>query len=126
MSPGAYLDALAGAEPTGGQIEVRHKAPDGRGMSQVFIPCEERPRVAELVLELGSRSDTYVGVAPRRREGIEGRDRRRPVAVGPQDVDVLDRIAPSVPAPASSPPSPVTSSTCSPRVHTTARTPRST
>lgn len=100
MSLSVYLDALAGAEPAGALIEVRHKVPGGRGMRQVFIPCEERLRVAELVLELGSRTDLYVGVAPRqRRHG--GRDAVEHVHVlwadcdGPAAVAALDAFSPA-------------------------------
>jgi hypothetical protein len=62
---GLYLDALYGAEPAGGFIEVRFKA--GRGMGQRFFRCKDRRGAAGFVEEQGAKCDTYVGVAPRRK-----------------------------------------------------------
>jgi hypothetical protein len=69
-----YLDALFGAEPRGGFIEVRSRIPTG--MRQEFIPCERWRDAARVIERRGGRSDTYVGVAPRRkrsgkREAVE-------------------------------------------------------
>lgn len=66
---GLYLDALYGAEPAGGLVEVRYRRTDGRpGMGQTFHSWpEERGGAAEMIGRLGRSADTYIGVAPRRR-----------------------------------------------------------
>jgi len=61
-----HLDALFGAEPAGGFVEVRFKV--ATGMGQRFFACEDRRTTAEFIRVQGQRSDTYVGVAPRREQ----------------------------------------------------------
>jgi len=63
---GLYLDALFGAEPVGGYIEVRFKA--STGMGQRWFSCEDRSGASRFIRAQGQRSDTYVGVAPRREQ----------------------------------------------------------
>ncbi|MGI8597501.1 MAG: DNA-primase RepB domain-containing protein [Thermoleophilaceae bacterium] len=69
MALGLYLDALFGAEPAGGLVEVRYRRGDGRpGMGQTFHAWpQERGGAAEMIGRLGRSVDTYIGVAPRRR-----------------------------------------------------------
>ncbi|MGI8594540.1 MAG: DNA-primase RepB domain-containing protein [Solirubrobacteraceae bacterium] len=64
MSAAGLFDALFGAEPAGGFVEVRFKA--GRGMGQRFFRCEDRSAAAGFIEKQGATCDTYVGVAPRR------------------------------------------------------------
>jgi hypothetical protein len=63
-----YLDALFGAEPAGGFIEVRYKLTrDPRTKwGKKFFPCEDPGRAAAFIERQGALTDTYVGVAPRR------------------------------------------------------------
>jgi hypothetical protein len=66
---GLYLDALFGAEPAGGLVEVRYRRADGRpGMGQTFHSWpEERGGAVEMIGRLGRSADTYIAAAPRRR-----------------------------------------------------------
>jgi hypothetical protein len=61
-----YLDALYGAEPRGAYMEVRFKV--DVGMAQRFVRWEDREALMAFVRAQGQRSDTYLGVAPRRAE----------------------------------------------------------
>ena len=66
-----YLDALYGAEPAGGLIEVRRRLPAG-GMAASFHAVERRRDAVTLLERLGRETDVYVGVAPRRPFRVDG------------------------------------------------------
>lgn len=95
-----YLDALYGAEPAGGFIEIRFKRLNGgRGMEQEFIPCEDRREAGAFVRRAGKRSDTYIGVAPRRRRSGGGDAVERVHALfvdadSPESREALERFSP--------------------------------
>jgi hypothetical protein len=60
-----YLAALVGREPAG-LLEVRWRHGDGM-RRRVFRVADELAAAAAEILELGARTDVYVGCAPRRR-----------------------------------------------------------
>ena len=60
----AYLNALVGREPRG-LLEVRWRHEDGM-RRRVYRVAGELPAAAAAILELGVRTDVYVGCAPRR------------------------------------------------------------
>jgi hypothetical protein len=59
----AYLNALVGREP-GGLLEVRWRHEDGM-RRRVYRAADELPAAVAAILELGVRTDVYVGCAPR-------------------------------------------------------------
>jgi hypothetical protein len=59
----AYLNALMGRE-RGGLLEVRWRHEDGM-RRRVFRASDELPAAVRAILELGARTDLYVGCAPR-------------------------------------------------------------
>lgn len=61
----AFLSLLVARE-RGGLLEVRARRPDG-GMAQQFHRAGELREAADELLELGARTDVYVGCAPRLR-----------------------------------------------------------
>jgi CHC2 zinc finger len=61
----AFLSLLVARE-RGGLLEVRARRPDGR-MAQRFYPAGRLHEGADRLLELGARTDVYVGCAPRQR-----------------------------------------------------------
>lgn len=60
------LAMIAGNEPAGGLLEVRHKHPGRPGMGQQFFDRRDREAAAEAITALAARTETYVGAAPRR------------------------------------------------------------
>jgi hypothetical protein len=60
----AYLNALVGREP-GGLLEVRWRHEDGMHR-RVYRVAGELSAAAAAIVELGARTDVYVGCAPRR------------------------------------------------------------
>lgn len=87
-----YMDLIAGAEPAGGFLEVRHRRTDRGGMGQSFFPWpEERAPVTELIRRLGRETDVYLGVAPRRRRH-GGRDSVNQVHVVWVDADSKEAV----------------------------------
>jgi hypothetical protein len=58
-----WLAMIAGRDQTG-YLETRWRKPQG-GMGQCFIRSDRRPQTAEMVAQLGQRTDVYVGCAPR-------------------------------------------------------------
>jgi hypothetical protein len=63
-----YLGALFGAEPDGAYVELRGRRQSG-GMGQVFYGVRDVARIAAAIGAAGQRTDVYVGVAPRSRQG---------------------------------------------------------
>lgn len=61
------LAAIAGDEPEGGLLEVRHKLGDRPGMGQRFFDRHDRAVMVEAITTLGVQTETYIGAAPRRR-----------------------------------------------------------
>jgi hypothetical protein len=62
-----YLIALHGRTPRG-FIEIRFRDPDNPGRwRQRYYPAAEPAKAARAIVEVGSRTDAYVGVATRRR-----------------------------------------------------------
>jgi len=65
---GLYLDLLYGAEPAGAFVELRFRHRRGTGMGQEFYSVRH-PRLSAIVQARGRKTDLYVGVAPRSRQG---------------------------------------------------------
>jgi hypothetical protein len=93
----AYLTILFGRAPDGALVELRQVKPP----RQEWRSVRDLPAVAERVLDLGQRRDTFVGVAPRcKRDG--GRDAIENSFVLHVDLDyegAVDRLAGFEPAP---------------------------
>jgi hypothetical protein len=70
-----YCDLLFGAEPKPALIEVRFRLDSGR-MGRRFVSIRPARGFPEWVMDLGKRTDVYIGVAPR----IEQRGGRDAVA----------------------------------------------
>jgi CHC2 zinc finger len=79
-----YLRALARLAPGGTLLDVRYRTRTP-GFARFFIPIHARGSAA-LIARLGSRTDIYVGVAPRRRRS-GGRDDVAPTALLWADCD---------------------------------------
>ena len=62
-----FLDCLFGAEPDGSLVELRFRLGNG-GMGQDFVPVRDRERLARLIAARGTKTDLYLGVAPRSRQ----------------------------------------------------------
>ena len=62
-----YADALFGRAPGGALVEVRFRVPVGMG--QRFHSVSLLGRLVESIVALSARTDVYVGVLPRRRQG---------------------------------------------------------
>jgi len=58
-----HLAMIAGSDRTG-FLEGRWRKPQG-GMGQVFVPTDRLGQLAEMAAGIGSRTDFYVGCAPR-------------------------------------------------------------
>jgi len=96
---GLYLDALFGAEPAGGLIEVRYKLRGRGGMGQMWHAVEGRRSIIETVLRIGEGTDAYIGVAPRRhrrggRGAVEHVHTLWADLDGPEAVEALRRFRP--------------------------------
>jgi hypothetical protein len=62
-----YLALLAGREPAGGLLELRYRDPSTPArMRQQFHDAADTRKLALEILRLGSLSDVYISVAPRR------------------------------------------------------------
>ena len=100
---GLYFDALYGAEPAGGFVEVRYRRTDGRpGMGQMFHAWpDERGGAVEMIGRLGRSADTYIGVAPRRRRhgGREAIERVHALYVDCDSEAALEALKRFSPAP---------------------------
>lgn len=59
-----YLAMLAGSDRTG-YLEGRWRKPQGGGMGQTFIRTDRLGQLAEMATAMRSRTDFYVGCAPR-------------------------------------------------------------
>jgi hypothetical protein len=60
-----YLAMIAGREQQSSYYEIRYRHPAG-GMRQEFVPLNRADVVADRLRTLGPRTDTYLGVVPRR------------------------------------------------------------
>lgn len=93
-----YLRMLAGDEPAGSFLEVRHRLRQG-GMGQCFHPCRRAVVLREHILSLGETTDVYISCAPRvRRQGGAGSVERSWVlwvdCDGPEAVSALRAFEP--------------------------------
>jgi hypothetical protein len=71
-----WLAMLAGNEPDGGDLELRHK-PRGGAMRRLgFYPTRDRERIGVLISRAAKAGDVWAGVAPRR-EVYRRRDHKR-------------------------------------------------
>lgn len=73
----AYLDLLAGAEPTTALLEVRVRQPEQQTMRRWFIEIGARRRLVTQLPVIGTHADVYLGCAPRQmrsgtREAVNG------------------------------------------------------
>jgi len=95
-----YLAAIAGTDPDGSLLEVRYRRRNG-GMRQRFYPAaSDLASTASLIIELGARTDVYVGAAPRscRHGGRAAIEKVWCLWVdcdGPEAVTALGRFAPA-------------------------------
>jgi hypothetical protein len=65
-----FLQILAGRARPDEFVEIRYRLEDGSGMSQIFESPRRLEGLATRVVSLGTRTDVYVGCAPRvRRSG---------------------------------------------------------
>src|SRR5437764_14205448 len=67
QAAGAYVRALFGPAPEGSLVEVRFRVPCG--MAQRFMPASRERDVVDAVLSLASRTEVFVGVLLRARQG---------------------------------------------------------
>ncbi len=98
----AFWNALYGAELPGGLVEVRYRLPGRRGMGQEFYGIRESVRAARSILDLGQRTDVYVGVAPRRerRGGRDAIERAHVLWADCDSPEAIDALGGFDPAPA--------------------------
>lgn len=73
----AYLDLLAGAEPSGALLEARVRHPAQQTMRRWFIEIGARQHLAAQLPPIAARADVYLGCAPRQirsgtREAVNG------------------------------------------------------
>jgi hypothetical protein len=93
-----YLAAIVGRDPTS-LLEMRWRHPDGM-RRRVYRVADELPAAAVAVLELGARTDVYVGCAPRveRAGGLDAVTRAWVLWVDcdtPQAIAALDAFTPA-------------------------------
>ena len=85
-----YLNALVGREPSG-LLEVRWRHGDGM-KRRVYRVADELVTVAAAIVELGARTDVYVGCAPRHRRA-GGLDALQRVWILWADCDTPEAVA---------------------------------
>ena len=73
----AYLDLLAGAEPSNALLEVRVRHPGQQTMRRWFVEIGARQRLVTQLPVIGAHADVYLGCAPRQmrsgtREAVNG------------------------------------------------------
>ncbi len=94
-----YLAMLAGRDRTG-FLEVRYRKTPGGAMGRCFIRSDRRHATAEVITGLESRTDVFVGCAPRshRHGGVAAVDAVYCLWVdldGPEAVAAMDRFSPT-------------------------------
>jgi hypothetical protein len=95
-----YLQVLAADDPDGRFLEVRFRQPVGMG--QRFVPAVDVAAAAATIRKLGTRSDTYVGVALRdRRAGRRDAVSRSRVLFVEVDADASALLLERAPKPPS-------------------------
>jgi hypothetical protein len=86
-----YTNALFGRVPRGALVEVRFRVP--AGMGQRFHSVSLLGRVVESIVALSARTDVYVGVLPRRRQGGGRADLIEQASVVWVDCDTGESVA---------------------------------
>jgi hypothetical protein len=89
----AYLDMLAGAEPSGALLEVRVRHPERQTMRRWFIEIGARRRFVTQLPVIAAHADVYLGCAPRQMRSGTARPSTAAGSPGPMSTAGTPRSA---------------------------------